>query len=204
MTKGLILLTTLLGVASGQITCSADFSDCLDPVRAAQGKCGTGAYKSALTCAATLFDNSDCGSDTNQLFLAGGLIGLHSSCRMACDTAADCPFDGPKYAASIAAITEITSSEKRCLTDLVNCQTQWNKCTAASCTCTESAMACSHVAASPCPTFNGMTDGIPSTLSSACKSVGKCTDSQCNSAVTTSAPIALVAAISAVFLLAFN
>lgn len=200
MSFGLLVLTTttlLAAVAHAQVTCSADFSDCLDPVRAAGTNCGTGAYKSALECGAKLFTSTDCQSDTNQLFLAGGMIGMHASCMMVCGTAADCPFDGSQYTAALNKVGSISESERDCLVGLVDCQSGWNKCSAGTCQCTESGIACSRVAAAPCPSFSAEMGGIPSTLATACKQLGKCTVAQCDSAVSSSAPIALVAAISA-------
>jgi hypothetical protein len=202
MNTGLILLTTLLAtarLAMAQLSCSGDFTACAAPLDVSLEPC-TGAYKKAFECAAKLFNNTECQADADVLFLSGGVIGLHAGCMMLCGTSEQCPFDGaPQYLAAVNKVTLISRTEVKCLVDLINCQSSWNKCTASACTCTEGGIACSNVAAAPCPDFGDRKNGIPAVMTNVCKQVDKCTVAQCNNAAVASAPIALVAAISALF-----
>jgi hypothetical protein len=209
MTNGLILLILVItfccSVTSGQLhgpptPCQSNFTECTAPLHESNATCDTGAFKSALTCGAALLENRVCfrGDDDDVMHLNANMLDLHSACMMGCGTAADCPYDGSKFAAALENVDTISSNSKRCIIDLVNCQSMWNACTLTlgSCTCIEDAIACSHGAAAPCPTLR---DVVPA-MSKLCKEVGKCTVAQCDSAMTASAPIALVAAISVMFL----
>jgi hypothetical protein len=230
MNNSVTFLTALLataGLATAQTSCN--ISDCIADLRMSEGACSTGVYKSAMECGAKMFNNTDCQSDDEQLTLAGAMVGMHAGCMMLCKTAAQCPYDGSQYIASVDKITAMASrKEIDCLIGLINCQTSWNKCTVDACTCTERATTCSHAVAAPCPIIGDPIRGIPAALSGTCKNVTDCVDDQCNGVFVTSAsvpisevepppprtavaarmqssaavawaPIALVAAISALF-----
>lgn len=213
MSSSIITLTTVILAATlsnAQIVCQSDYADCVTPLNANRGKpaaCSdtgaAGSYSAALKCGAALLTNSDCTADDSRLFITGGQLALHASCMMDCGKASACPYDGAAYKSAVSGVSGV-ERDKKCLADMIDCQTKWDSCSSGICTCTQGGVACTRVAAAPCPDFAmvGMdVPGIPGTLSLVCNSMGKCTSSECNAAssFSASALLAVVASIVVAF-----
>jgi hypothetical protein len=214
MSSSIIALTTVILAATlsttNAQTCQTDYAACIQPLNPNRGMpaaCSethaAGSYGAALKCGASLMLNGDCNADDAQLFITGGQLALHATCMMDCGKVAACPYDGALYK---PAVNKVTGAErdKKCLSELIDCQTKWDACSSSACTCTQGGVACTRVAAAPCPDFAMMgmdVPGLPGQMTFICNKLGKCSSSECDAAssLSASALLAVVASIVVAF-----